>query len=72
MSVALLPGESHDFAGEVRGGGTRGQRSLHEWGMHALGRWLQGKTVEEAPHFSGGQSGCGRRATGAEDSCCGR
>ena len=52
MSVELLLGESRDRADQSPAARTRGERSLHEWGIKALSCWLQGETVDEAPHFS--------------------
>ena len=54
MSVTTLqfPGEFRDLAAGVRAGGPRGERSLHEWGVNALGCWLRGEVAREAPRFS--------------------
>jgi hypothetical protein len=53
VSVTTLqfPGEFRDFAAGVGAGRPRGERSLHEWGVNALGCWLRDEVAREAPAF---------------------
>ena len=52
ISASLLSGEPLGIAGDIRAVGARGKRSLHEWGVKALGCWLEGGTAAEAPGSS--------------------
>jgi Uncharacterised nucleotidyltransferase/Transglutaminase-like superfamily len=52
ISVSLLSGESPETTGNVRAAETRSGRSLHEWGVKALGCWLEGGRAAEAPGSS--------------------